>query len=295
VRIPLLKAVVFTAIALALVMAAGPIVGTLAALTGVSSVPAPAYAAVVCALLLAVTRVALHREGLGLGSLGLVPSRDRIRELAIGFAAGVLLFATLALVRGALAGVTWTFGGLSAMLPVLASLFVALVLLLPEELLFRGYAFQRLVQAGGVWPAILTSAFFFGLYHLVGSGMWGIGAFFRGAMPALGGVVFGWLAVRTRGLALPIGLHLGGNWTQAAVLSFRSQSDAGPAAAWTAYLTDSQQWALYGPELSSHLPFIVTMMVAFVVLGLSSRPREGPPDDPRRRPSDEISSLLVQN
>ena len=124
-----------------------------------------------------------------------------------------------------------------------------------------------------MWPGILTSAILFGLYHLAGSGMWGIGAFFRAAMPALGGVVFGWLAVRTRGLALPIGLHLGGNWVQAAVLSFRTQPAAGPAAAWTADLTESQQWALYGPDLPNHLPFILTMLLAVVVLRLALGPR----------------------
>jgi CAAX protease family protein len=269
----LLKALGFTTIALGLVAAAGPIVGIAAATAGLASVPAAAYGAVVSAVLLAATSLALHREGFDLASLGLVPSRDRIRELAIGFAVGVLLFVILALVRGAFSGVTWTFGGLQATLPVLASLLIALLLLLPEELLFRGYAFQRLIQAVGVWPGILISAILFGLYHLAGSGMWGIGAFFRVAMPALGGVVFGWLAVRTRGLALPIGLHLGGNWVQAAVLSFRPQPDAGPLAAWTAYLNESQQWALNGPDLPSHLPFIVTMFLAVVVLRLALGPR----------------------
>jgi membrane protease YdiL (CAAX protease family) len=262
----LVKAVVFIAIALGLVVAAGPIVGAVAAVAGLPSVTAAAYGAVVCALLLGATTLALHREGLDLGSLGLLPSPARIRELAIGFAVGVLLFTSLALVRGVLGGVAWTFGGVNAVLPVLASLVVALLLLLPEELLFRGYAFQRLIQVVGVWPGVLISAVLFGLYHLMGSGMWGIGAFFRAAMPALGGVVFGWLAVRTRGLALPIGLHLGGNWIQAAVFSFRSPSDAGPTAVWTAYLTGAQQWALYAPDLPSHLPFIVTMVLAVVLL-----------------------------
>jgi CAAX protease family protein len=271
----LLRAVGFTAIALGLAAAAGLIVGMATAVTGLSSAPAAAYGAVVSALLLAATGLALHLEGLDLRILGLVPTRDRIRELVIGFAAGVLLFVILALVRGAFAGVTWTFGGLQAMLPVLAGLLVALLLLLPEELLFRGYAFQRLIQAAGVWPGIVISALLFGLYHLAGSGMWGIGAFFRAAMPALGGVVFGWLAVRSRGLALPIGLHLGGNWVQAAVFSFRAGPAGGPAAAWTAYVTENQQWALYGPDLPSHLPFIVTMLLAVVVLRLAFgvRPR----------------------
>jgi membrane protease YdiL (CAAX protease family) len=39
-----------------------------------------------------------------------------------------------------------------------AGLVTALLLLLPEELLFRGYAFQRPVHAVGAWPGILVSA-----------------------------------------------------------------------------------------------------------------------------------------
>jgi hypothetical protein len=77
------------------------------------------------------------------------------------------------------------------------------------------------------------------------------------------------LTVRTRGLALPIGLHLGGNWVQAAVFSFRAGPDTGPAAAWTAHVTERQQWALYGPDLGSHVPFIVTMFLAVVVVRLA--------------------------
>src|SRR4029434_8584136 len=110
---------------------------------------------------------------------------------------------------------------------------------------------RQLVDSIGAWPAVVFSAACFGLYHVAGTGLSGPPALGAAVMPAIGGLVFGWAAVRTRGLALPIGLHLGGNWTQAAVLSFRSQSDAGPAAAWTAYLTEGQQWTLYGPELSS--------------------------------------------
>jgi membrane protease YdiL (CAAX protease family) len=53
-------------------------------------------------------------------------------------------------------------------------------------------------------------------------------------MPALGGVVFGWAAVRSSGLALPIGLHLGGNRIQASVLSFQPPFGGPPQGLFTA-------------------------------------------------------------
>lgn len=264
-HISLLKAVVFVGAAIGLSIAAGPVVGVLAGATGASSVPVWIYAAVVSTLLLPATALAFRWDGGGLRNLGLTSSRHRVGELALGFAVGSGLFALLAGVRGASVGAVWTFTGMNAP-GVAGSLVVALLLLLPEELLFRGYAFQRLVHAIGTWPGILISAALFGVYHVVGSGMWGMGAFFQAAMPALGGIVFGWAAVRTKGLALPIGLHLGGNWVTAAVFTFRPHSEGAPTAVWTAYVTGIQQRSLYAPDLGAHAPFIAMMFLAIMTL-----------------------------
>lgn len=267
----LVRAIVFVAVSCGLLVAAGPVVGILAATTGMSNIPVWAYAAVVTSLLLAATTAAIRWDGTSLRCLGLAPERDRLRQVAFGFALTAGLFALVAVIRGGIVGAEWTFSGPSATLGVAAGLLTALLLLLPEELLFRGYAFQRVVHALGAWPAILLSSALFGLYHLVGSGMWGMGAFFQTAMPALGGVVFGWAALRTNGLALPIGLHLGGNWVQSSVVSLRPQGDTMFPAAWTAHLTDLQQRTLYSPDLSAHLPYIATMCIALVVLRVNLR------------------------
>jgi membrane protease YdiL (CAAX protease family) len=152
--------------------------------------------------------------------------------------------------------------------------------MLPEELLFRGYAFQRLVRAIGVWPGIVVSATLFGIYHLFGSGMWGMGAFFQLAMPTMGGIVFGWAAVRTNGLALPIGLHLGGNWVQASIFSLQPVGASEPGALWTVYVTDVQQHSLYAPDFSAHAPYIVAMFVLLCVVQLALRPRAGAVQQP---------------
>lgn len=261
-RVSLLKALLFVAAAIAALIASGPLVGFAGAVFGLATVPMWAYAGAFSVLLLACTAVALALDRTGFSSLGLAPTRDRIRECVFGFVLGALLFAVLALVRGATVGATWTFQGPSAVGDAAFGIVTAFLMLFPEELLFRGYAFRRLVAAAGAWPAIAISAVLFGIYHVAGSGMWGIGAFFQLAMPALGGVVFGWIAVRTKGLALPIGLHLGGNWVQASVLSFRPNSDVLPAALWSARLTDLELRSLYTPDLGTHVPFIATMLLA---------------------------------
>ena len=55
--------------------------------------------------------VAMKIEGKTLLDLGLPPALGRIRELGFGFALGVVLFAGLAIVRGATVAATWSFGG----------------------------------------------------------------------------------------------------------------------------------------------------------------------------------------
>lgn len=273
-HVSILKALLFVAVALVILIATGPLVGFLGSLAGRSHVPTWAYAGSFSVLLLAATALAVALDRTGWRSLGLVPTRQRARECGFGLAVGALLFAALAAVRGASVDAIWEFGSVNAVPTACVGMATALLLLLPEELLFRGYAFQRLTCAIGAWPGILISAALFGAYHVVGSGMWAMGAFFQMAMPALGGVVFGWAAVRTKGLALPIGLHLGGNWVQASVLSFQPRSNAAPAAIWTARVTDVQLWSLYAPDLGTHVPYIATMCVAAMAVHLvvSARP-----------------------
>jgi membrane protease YdiL (CAAX protease family) len=276
VRASLLKSLAFVAVAMAGLAATAPLVGIAAAMvstsgmSGQSNVPMWLYAGAFSMTLAAITWAALVLDRTGFHSLGLVPTRVRVGELLFGFVLSVVLFAELALVRGASVGAGWTFAGSDAVAGACAGIIIAFLLFFPEELLFRGYAFQRLVKAFGAWPAIWTSSALFGVYHVVGSGMWGIGAFFTFAMPALGGVVLGWAAVRSHGLALPIGLHLGGNWVQASVFSFQLRGDASSAALWTASLTETQAQTLYAPELVTHLPFIVAMLIAAIAVRWTS-------------------------
>jgi membrane protease YdiL (CAAX protease family) len=121
------------------------------------------------------------------------------------------LFAAAALACALWIGAAWRFEGLAGVMAALSGLPVAFLLMAGEELIFRGYGFRQLISACGSRAALVLSAVAFGIYHLAqtGFGMWGIGAFWVVALPALGGLVFGLAMIRTGGLALPLGLHLG--------------------------------------------------------------------------------------
>jgi uncharacterized protein len=94
--------------------------------------------------------------------------------------------------------------------------FVLLVLLtgsLAEELMFRGYPFQRLVEAIGAGGAVLAFSALFGLVHLLNPG-----ASFWGLLNTVAiGVVLSLAYLRTRALWLSWGLHFSWNATMGLV------------------------------------------------------------------------------
>jgi CAAX protease family protein len=86
-------------------------------------------------------------------------------------------------------------------------LFVLLTGSLAEELMFRGYPFQRLVEALGAGGAILVFSVLFGLVHLMNPG-----ATFWGLLNTVAiGIVLSVAYLRTRALWLPWGIHFAWN------------------------------------------------------------------------------------
>lgn len=94
-----------------------------------------------------------------------------------------------------------------------------LLLFLPpaafEELLFRGYLFQRLVEGWGEFAAIFLLSALFGLGHLYNPSA----TPFSVANTVLIGILFAVTYLKTRGLWLPLGLHFAWNFWLGAVVS----------------------------------------------------------------------------
>ena len=94
-----------------------------------------------------------------------------------------------------------------------------LLLFLPpaafEELLFRGYLFQRLVEGWGEFAAIFVLSALFGMGHLNNPAA----TPFSVANTVLIGILFAVLYLRTRGLWLPLGLHYAWNFWLGTVVS----------------------------------------------------------------------------
>lgn len=160
----------------------------------------------------------LRRQGFS--DLGFRLDRHWLGEFAAGV--GLSLLAMLAI-----AGLMWAAGGVrfridpaANVLQLGTALYAFLCVALFEEVLFRGFAFQRLVDGLGVWPAQALLALLFALGHYGNPGMHGATEAWATIDLMLGAILFGLAYVRTGSLALPIGLHLGWNWTQGALLGF---------------------------------------------------------------------------
>lgn len=96
---------------------------------------------------------------------------------------------------------------LHLLLRAVAVLFVLLVGSLAEELMFRGYPFQRLEEGIGAVGAIAVFSVLFGVVHLSnpGASMWGL------INTVLIGILLSVAYLRCRALWLPWGIHFGWN------------------------------------------------------------------------------------
>ena len=78
--------------------------------------------------------------------------------------------------------------------------FISICILTPisEELLFRGYMLDALNRLHGKWPAIIISSIIFGMVHFDP---------FTMGMATIGGVIYGWIRIRTGSLVPGIVAH----------------------------------------------------------------------------------------
>jgi uncharacterized protein len=134
------------------------------------------------------------------------------RELAIGAALGMIL-ALVAWAPGAVAGSVTAAEGTPAPLVVeiAAGLLVGAVV---EELIFRGYAFQRLVEITGALTATVLVSALFAVAHLQNPSITPLAA----ANVFLASVFFSLAYFATGSLWLPMAAHAAWNMTLALVL-----------------------------------------------------------------------------
>ena len=122
-----------------------------------------------------------------------------------------------------------------------------------EELAFRGFPLQILVEGIGQWPAILAMSVLFGAMHRGNPGA----SFLSTANTAVAGLLLSWAYVRARSLWLSYGIHLGWNLGVGFILGF-PLSGLHLSSLWTINVigNDTILGGPYGPEAGLLATFI---------------------------------------
>jgi hypothetical protein len=156
-------------------------------------------------------------EDLPWRSLGWALHRGWLRDTLFGVLVGGAAICLAALAGAGVGSYGFSLNGAGAAaartLAVSGAIFVLGAA--AEEMLFRGYPLQTLLRSWPLWVALVPVSVPFALVHLANPN---VVPGFTFANTVLAGVWLGVAYWRTRSLWFPLGLHVGWNWVQGAVL-----------------------------------------------------------------------------
>ncbi len=159
----------------------------------------------------AATGVMLLAERRSIGYVGMPLAPQSWKDLGAGFLAGCAMVTLLAIILLVCRQVTFKA---QALRPVDWSylLLILMFAAIGEELMFRGYGFQRLIEAFGPAASILILSVLFAVMHRNNPGASATGL----ANTVVVGILLALAYLRTKQLWLPIGIHWGWNLAEAA-------------------------------------------------------------------------------
>jgi membrane protease YdiL (CAAX protease family) len=174
-----------------------------------------AHPLVLVGIVLAISYGFLRSEGRSLSVLGLEASWRRVREAAMGFLGGVALILAVAACIGITLPFPWARNPHFSGVAVVFSLLWLLSSNAAEELIFRGYSFERLIASIGLWKAQVATAVLFVIFHLANGWSW------QAALlgTTVGSLLFGMVFVRWRSVPAATGVHAAVNWTRDLLLN----------------------------------------------------------------------------
>ncbi|CAM4139688.1 CPBP family intramembrane glutamic endopeptidase [Corallococcus exiguus] len=216
-------------------------------------------------LLVSLDFLYLEKQPLTLSSLGMSLDRRAGRDFGVGALAGMVLVGLVALLG-------WVAGGYhlerAANTPVTAIVKAAWLMLgvgLFEEALFHGYLFQRAIRGLGTRWAQVVISLIFCLAHPFNTEMEAPTRIVAMVTTFLAGWMLGLCYLRTRHLALPVGVHMGWNWFLGTMGFGVSGKEA--RGWWTPVFEGRPEWltgGAYGLEASIFC--VVVLSVAIIAL-----------------------------
>jgi len=213
-------------------------------------------------------------------SMGLSFAQGWFRQLALGAGLGLALQLLILAIFAATHSVHYSAGtayNLHFWKNVALNVGLFFIAATVEELLFRGYAFQRFIEAFGVGGAVALTSVIFGLAHGGNPGAQVLSIF----NTVLAGVLLALAYVRTRSMWMQIGLHCSWNFFMVTVVSLPvSGLSIGPTLfvaqnTGPAWLTGGS----YGPEGGIGVTVISLVGIAWLILTRRLSPSHSLPED----------------
>ena len=149
-------------------------------------------------------------EKLPLKKTGVVANKATAKKVAIGFGIGLLMTMLQPIIVLLLGHYKMTFNPSVSAYPIFFYFILYVLVAVREELAFRGYPLFSLNYSFNLLTAQLIILILFSLEHIAGGMTW-IQAFLG---VGTGALLFGFAAIKTKGIALPIGLHIAWNFGQ---------------------------------------------------------------------------------
>ena len=143
--------------------------------------------------------------------LGLGFYKGNIKELSIGMIIGLLMGLLSIILMYAAGSASFSLNeiGLDLLLYILGVLGVLIISAFFEEVFFRGYIFQSLIEGSNFIITLIIFSLLFGAAHISNEGA----TFYTIMFTISAGIFLGVLYYKTRALWMCIGMHFMWNWT----------------------------------------------------------------------------------
>jgi membrane protease YdiL (CAAX protease family) len=152
----------------------------------------------------------LRADGIAPAALGLTVNHQALRHLGLGFLAGSALTGLWLVIVTAASGATWHANPGFSWLGLLGACAFNFFNNVGEELVYRGYAFVRLIERLGPTLTVVVTSGIFALLHLQAGLPWL--SVVAGVFTA--GLIFGAIFERWRSVPLALGFHVATNVAQ---------------------------------------------------------------------------------
>jgi membrane protease YdiL (CAAX protease family) len=214
-------------------------------------------------------------------SLGLSIERQTVSDLFVGFFIPLILMSVIFLLEIVLGwtevdSLAWKTAPKTDWIPsILAGLGYFIVVGFQEELIFRGYQLQNLMDGLDLPKGLILSSIFFACAHLLNP--------HRSVFSTLGifisGLFFAFAWIRTRQLWLPIGLHIGWNFFEGVIFGFPvSGTETFRLISHTVIGPEVLTGGKFGPEAG--LILIPALLIGSGLIWIYTRSRESHQEDP---------------